>query len=450
MKYLALDVGSSYIKYTVLDIDNRRIGVIHRCCAPEPKIRSATRYEISPEDIWDLVERVIIQSVFQEDDLAGIVFSTQMHGFILADENKVPLTPYISWQDSRCLEMHEGVDWLSRLAGLGCAEEMEEAGVGLKPNISMCNLYTVMQENDFSGKQVHFCTLGSYLIWKLTGHNICHITNGAPTGLINIVNGDWNRRLIEKLGYENIVFPGVEKELRPCGICHIEGRAITVFPDLGDHQVCVLGSHVRQDDEINISIGTAGLLSIISKDYQWRSGEVRPYFDGMYLNTQRGLFGGRDLEVLVNFFGDVIRRVTGADDYQLDIWKAISRVAEKDDDGSSQLEIESNFYKNGSISKITNANFTFVDLMDAIYRKVASEYHTALMEIMPAGKRYRGIVFSGGAVRKTHWLKKAIAEELGCQWREVQMEDEAIQGLFRVALVCSGACQTLDDTGEYI
>lgn len=451
MSYLALDIGSSFIKYTVFDMEGKRVGRRVKLSAPEPTEQNETRYEVSAEAIWGKVKDIVIEVAKDEPNLVGIVLCTQMHGFILADENKTAITPYISWQDNRCMEYDgDGNRWIDKLHQLNCAEKMKNAGVDLKPNLSICNLYALLQEKHWQQRKIHFCTLGSYLIWKMTGNNICHITNGAATGLLDIVNGCWNRNLIEMLEFSELKFPQLELGLETCGTYTVAGKKISVFPDLGDHQTSVLGSMARPNKDVNISIGTAGLVSVVTKEYLWMAGEVRPYFDGLYLNTQRGLFGGRDLEVLVNFLVETIEIITGTKPDVEKIWSSISTDIQYSYDFYKGLDIKTDFFENGMIAGISRSNFSFYNLLKSLYEKAASEYHDAINEILTDDHLIENIVFSGGAARKNQWLKNSIINKTKYSNREPYIEEEALLGLFRVALVCSGICGNLEDTMRYV
>lgn len=450
MKYLALDIGSSFIKYAILDMEYNCIRGKGKQPFPLSNVEKETRNEISAEILWRIVESRLENVLKQEGKLDGILLCTQMHGFVLTDEDGNAITPYVSWQDTRCTEYcdrEKGERWIEVLEQLGCGRLMENAGVGLKPNLSMCNLYVLMNETELPAKKICFCTLGSYLIMKLTGNNVCHITNGAPTGLVDIVDGMWNQPLIEQIGADRLSFPKLATSMEICGACRRYGGEILVYPDLGDHQACVLGSLIRPGRDVNISMGTAGLLSMVTDNYDWKAGEVRPFFEGMYLNTLRGLCGGRDLETLVKFFADTVKAVTGKADLNR-IWSVVSTpIAQPTDIGDCcQLDIQPGFHDGGSIKSITQSNFTFFNLLDAVYQRIALEYQEGLSKILTGGQQIEHIIYSGGAVRKNRRLMCCIADEVGCSWQEAPLEDEALLGLYRMALLISGRCESLEDT----
>ena len=445
MKYLALDIGSSFIKYALIDLDKKKIGEVGREPAPQPCIRTESRYEISSEAIWKIVEEIITKTVKHESDLRGIVFCTQMHGFLIANDRGEAITSFISWQDRRCTETDRGVSPIEELRQLGYQKDMQCAGVTIQPHISMCNLYALLQKRNFHNESIHFCTLGSWLIWRMTGNHICHITNGAPTGLVDIVEGRWNNKLIARLGFDHLHFPTLSNGLECCGTYQVLDREISIYPDFGDHQACVLGSAVHKDTDVNISIGTAGLLGIVTDNHQLLDGEVRPYFDGLYLHTKRGLFGGRDLTVLVDFLKDALEHITGTNGWDTRIWEVFCQDSVNDYSDAHLPRINARFYTNGEIANITSTNFRFLQLIESVYKEVASDYKNALLAIFPKEKKIDRVIFSGGAGRKNKWLKNCIAQEFGCAWEDSPVEDEAILGLFRLALVCSGFYDSTQD-----
>ncbi len=443
MGYFALDIGSSFIKYALLDIESGRIRAKGRAAIPSSASYRETRHEIRAETIWDAVERLADKMLQNEKGLEGILLSTQMQGVILLNRDSEAVTPYVSWQDNRCMEWHDGKTWLQEMEDMGCGKLMEHSGVRLRAGLGMCNLFVMLREMQGNAEGLHFSTLGSYIIRKMTGRHICHITNGAATGLVDIVKRQWNWPLIKKIGADGLCFPELALEMECCGYYEKDGQKIPVYPDMGDHQTCMLGSMVRPGQEVNINIGTAGLLGIVTKAYRQGKGEVRPYFENQYINTARGLCGGRDLECLAFFIKDSVEAVTGAKVQMKDIWDVMGRIPEAD--GDSSLEVVPEFHEGGRIAGITQSNFRLYSLLNAFYKQMARQYHSALMTVLPAESHVSRIVYSGGAAIRNPGLMACIAQEIGCGWQKAIMEDESLLGLLRMALLISGKCGTLEE-----
>jgi hypothetical protein len=115
----------------------------------------------------------------------------------------------------------------------------------IKPYMALCNLYAMLDQGYSIQPGTHFCTLGSYLIFRLTGNNVCHVTNAGPTGFANVRDVAWDRAVIERAGCGALTFPRITDRLESCG----RYRSLDIYPDLGDHQCSVLGigAHARTD-----------------------------------------------------------------------------------------------------------------------------------------------------------------------------------------------------------
>ena len=189
MVYIAIDIGSTYIKSSLLDPATGEISCRNRAAVSQ-KIsqENPLRFEVEMSGIMDSVMGILSGYTSTRSDIAGILFSTQQHGFIYSDP-AFPGDRYISWQDARCLEPidESGETVLSMLQKRISVEMMKPTGVYLKPALGACNLYALIRER--GGKVTpgaKLYTLGSYIIEKLTGSNVCHITNAAPVGLADI------------------------------------------------------------------------------------------------------------------------------------------------------------------------------------------------------------------------------------------------------------------------
>lgn len=403
--YLAIDVGSTYIKFAVLDI--HKIEII-KSSKIEPKriIKDNKRFfEYDVQDMFLNIKSYIDRALIHYK-IKGIIFSTQMHGFILEEKNFT--TPYISWQDERCLcDYQDNKSYLEHLKGIISKEDMANHGVYLKPDMALCNLYAFVKQNGCESLLGYtFFTLGSYLIYRLTGLNCTHITNAAPTGLANIVNNSWNYDLIHKCGFDGLTLPDIKSDISICGYY----KNIPVYPDIGDQQATILGSGTMPYYDLNVNIGTATQVSIITDRLEKPEiGEVRPYFDGLYLKTISGLTGGRALDVLVNFFKETIKLFTQTEIDDRVLWETIEKGIDIDPD----ISVDLGFYNSSPLSKgkfynITPYNLDPLNIMAAAYINMAENIGENI-NLLKNNKTKR-LVFSGGAAEKSERLINAICK----------------------------------------
>lgn len=456
MKYVAIDIGSSFIKAAVLDTDKFEIIGHNTVQMPQPFSSSGKCFEVDAELIFVAVKKILEGYVTKlGSDLSGILFSTQMHGFVLADQTGYPLTNYISWQDERCLEEMPagGKTYLQYLETIISREDMAATGVYLKAPLALCNLFTLLEQGFVPPAQARFCTLGSYIILRLTGSNVCHLTNAAPTGFADIVNGKWNEKLINTIGCEKLIFPELKNSLDICAYYRQQDLVIPVYPDIGDQQACVLGCMARPQQDVNINIGTAAQLAIIKREFGAEYGEVRPFFDDYYLHTISRMPGGRNLDVLIEFIQDIGEKIFNVVQEKNAIWDKI--ICRTDAAATQGLQVNTSFFKtmesdSGAITNINNTNLSLETLFSAAFADFAVTYDKYIDRFCSDRGTIERIVFSGGVACKNPVLMKVITEITGLKGILPPMADEVFVGLFRIALVCSKACANIAETYEVL
>lgn len=438
MNYVALDIGSSFIKAALLDtargkILNERI---------EPQLPAtgagAGRFEVDAEALYQTA-KALIDAYAREEQVAGVLLSTQMHGFILADAKGGPLTPYISWQDERCLMPMPGgkKTYLEHLKTVFSREDMKHASAYIKPYMALCNLYAMLDQGYSIQPGTHFCTLGSYLIFRLTGNNVCHVTNAGPTGFANVRDVAWDRAVIERAGCGALTFPRITDRLESCG----RYRSLDIYPDLGDHQCSVLGIGAHARTDLIVNIGTAGQIACISDEFMWGTHESRPFFDGQYLNTISQMPGGRNLDIVIGLFADAIARYGVEGVTSREVWTRLIESIDRIDTGG--LRVDTSFYQSadrpgGFIRGIRSANLTVECLVCACFQNIAEAYAEHAPRICPARGKLERIVFAGGLLGKTPLLRDMLSDRIGLPGVMSPGQSDAFRGLYRVAQVCSG------------
>src|SRR3989304_3227119 len=110
MKLLGLDVGSSSIKASVVDVNTGQS--VASAFYPENEIAIIAEKngwaEQEPGEWWDNIKRCLLDIKNQGVDLReieSIGISYQMHGLVCIDKNGKVLRPSIIWCDSRAVEI---------------------------------------------------------------------------------------------------------------------------------------------------------------------------------------------------------------------------------------------------------------------------------------------------------------------------------------------------------
>jgi sugar (pentulose or hexulose) kinase len=448
MSYLAIDIGSSFIKAAILEPVSWRIGQFQslatpaRCPHPNARV-----YEVSLDDIMGAVRTIIRSAVAANPDLRGLLLSTQTHGFVLANAGGEAVTPYISWQDTRCLNLMPGsaesaLEQVRQRAG---EDYRRVSGIFLKPGLALPNLFALRQsrpELSRVGGGLRFCTLGSYVISQLTGRHAGHLTNAAATGMVDLAQRDWNRSLIEAMGFGNLQFPELVDEFESCGVHEVEGHRLAVFPDIGDHHAALLGTLIEPERDVCCNIATAAQMTTIAHTMTEGLYEVRPFFDGDVLNTLTGLPGGRCLDVLVDWVRDVGEKIFNQGATRADVWLQLNQLDIATD--ARGLEVKTGFFEGtigvetGSIEHITATNLNTANIFAAAYENIGTTYGSLINRFASAGAMPERIVFCGGVARKNVRLRQAITSAMGLPGELAALPQEVFWGLFRLSLVIEG------------
>lgn len=411
--YIAIDAGSSFLKLGRLDVagGNVTVAASERHAVRRTAVGQSYKYEY---DIAGIVGQVrdYIDRAAAEGDVEGILITAQMHGYVLKDLRTGRLSDYVSWQDERCLVTHGDGSYLDGLRARIPADVIARSGMRLKCEMAVCNLYADACERklDLSDGGYEIFTLGSCITQQLCGRNITHITSAVPTGFYDLrAGGVPNRELLSMLGMSGLHLPEVTDEFSPCGVYHPAGggAAIPVYPDVGDQQVSILGGGL-DGGSLNINIGTATQMSSVST--AWEPGfydsiyELRPYFGGRYLRTVTKLPGGRSLQVIADFFADVLRTFGGSELSMPQIWDRVMELA-GDKDGT--LDVRTGFYRGllfneGAIKNICASNFSCRELASGAFADLARVFDGIIPVLDVSGSAGKIVICSkfGEVIRK--------------------------------------------------
>ncbi len=451
MYYIGIDIGSTYVKSVLIDMEAGKARQEQRFPAPAKReLKNRRCFEISAEELLAMVRTQAECFADLYEDIKGVILSTQMHGFVYCTEGREDR--YISWQDMRCLDRkNEQETYMDSLAADISRQDMENHGVYIKPSLGLCNLYTLLEEEDLP-RDGELFTLGSYIIAGLTGENRCHIMNAAPLGLADVKNCCWDKPLLERLGFHQIRLPKLaESDTEICGFWSYKGTEIPVYPDFGDQQCAILGSMTRQRDAV-INIATASQVSVTTKEFRPGPYEIRPYFGNQYINTISNMPSGRNLDVLIDFLGEFYQRLSGQKAEKTDLWKAALQGYDGQADG---LLADMSFYalpdkrQGGEIRGITNVNLNTEHLFAAAFENMADTYWEHIKKLAEEEEIQR-LVCAGGVSWKRPELLKKIGERSGKLCTLSAVPDEALNGLYRIALLCEGSCQTPEEHPELI
>lgn len=419
MNIIAIDCGASFIKAT--QFKGRQI--VNTMVKKTPVDSDNEKLEKSVKIIWEIIEKLS-----NDLDEVHIGFSNEMHGFVLADQQGVPVLPYISWQRE--------LGNLEECRNLFDRELIKATGMPLKLGLPSTNLYYLVKNGQIGlHEHLYFYTLGDYYIRVITRQQpYTHATNAAATGLYDIAEKKWITDLLKEIlgdnGLNSVTFPEIYQRQKE--ICIERNKQkIFFYPALGDQQAALLGAQLENEGEISLNFGTGAQISVLAKksDYSHEY-QIRPYFGDFFLKTIPHIPSGRALNVYFNFIKEVINDFFTIEDEVL--WEHINRQARENK--CENMRIDMSFFTNamtnhtaGCIENIKENNFNWGNLFDSLYIQMANNVEEVYKKL---GEPFvNRILISGGVLNKNDYLRDKVLAKFSDVNSVYMAKNETAEGI---------------------
>lgn len=268
---LGIDVGTTALKTIIVNELGEVIAealVEYPLSVPHPKWA-----EQDPELWWDAAKLTITKVLTQVSDksaIVGIGLSGQMHGMVAIGDNGRVLRPCITWADQRnsvqCQEIHDlcgGVSGLIQMTN----NRMLAGYTGGK-----IRWFQQEEPNLFENTKIILLPK-DYIRYKLTNEFATEVSDASGTGLFDVKNRRWSKKLLSVLdipieimpnSFESIEISGVtgkwvEEEFGlPQGIPVVGGGA--------DAVIAMTGLGVINEGDFGSSLGTGGVIATALDD----------------------------------------------------------------------------------------------------------------------------------------------------------------------------------------
>ncbi len=432
MPIITIDCGASFIKAA-------RISEVNGDIEKVEIVKTPTNTGLGQFRIVKTVEivRSLIHILGEDYDELKIGFSTEMHGFLIADKEGKPITDYISWQDECGNERFGECTYIEAVRRKLNDNEINRTGMPIKAGLPNVNLFYQLnnQLRNIPKDNMFFYTLGDYFIRILSGKEpYIHTTNAAATGIYDLINKDWNYSIINKLGMGGIHFPRITDEPQLVS-GKIYNKTVYYYPAIGDQQAALLGSGLKDMHTVSLNFGTGAQVSALCKDIDFSyKYQTRPFFNGVFIRTIPHIPSGRALNVYFNFIKNSICAFSEVNDD--DIWNYILKEVKKEQSGN--IEIDMSFFTNaitnnvtGSISNIKEKDFTVGNLFLSVFKRI-TENARNMYDCLKT-EQVDTIIFSGGVVRKNELLRTMMMKKFEISNAEVA-ENETLKGVYMYIL----------------
>jgi hypothetical protein len=378
MNFKIFDIGGSFTK--IYDSSTKNI----------------TKLTAFEEPIINLnkLKNLIIDNININTDY--IAFSSQMHGFVLFDDENNNISDFITWRNSS----------IDNILHNSVFDDFYITGLKKRNDLPINNLAEYIQKNNIKNKKLYFKNITEAILDHST--NQTHITMACGSGFLNIVDNKYINNYIKyfkDIYNVDILFDEVICEKKIIGYINKFDKKIPVYCGLGDFQASVYASPFTTNTLfINMATGSqvALLHDTITTDELFINKNIfsyRPYFNNSYIKCITHIPSGRFLNIFNKFFSEL----------NFNIWEYFNTIT-LEDYNNSNIIINTDIFSNQGISilNIFENNFNIKNLIISILRNFLLQY----INIINNNKlNFDNIFISGGIAKKIIIIKKIFETE---------------------------------------
>lgn len=267
--FVGIDIGTSSLKLMVI---NKEGHIIYTDKKAYPLFVYELNSEQNPID-W---KKAVLESLSAipdtiKEQIVSIGLSGQMHGMVLLDQKHDVIRPAILWNDQRTFKE---VEYLNDIIG-------KERLIEYTSNFALTG-YTApkvlwMYKNEKSNFDKIYKILlpKDYIAFVLTNQFVTDYSDASGTLYFDVRHKVWSDEMLEILHLRKDQLPNLHESMDVIGTITEEISRITGFPkDVkvsiggGDQAVGALGSFVMKEGEVNIALGTSGVVYYQLNDYR--------------------------------------------------------------------------------------------------------------------------------------------------------------------------------------
>lgn len=420
MLVLLTDFGASRTKAAIGDTAAGKILASRDYPSGTPVFSQNRHCEVSLEEIRNTLKKILDD--FTDFAFNAVFISSEMHGFVVADKDGRPLTPYISWKDERCLTPYENSDYFSVLNEKTGDAFRTVSGMTARPCFPFYNAFAFLRETPLN-EPVRILTLAD---WLAACFDQCfdktHITMAAGLGFFNVRKKEYEQIFVDTCG-KNISFNAVSETVVPAAVYRKNGCDIPVYTGVGDHQCAVFGAD-NDETTVSFNLGTGSQISVVSEQTRTQT-DLRPFFAEKYLHTITHIPSGRALAVYAGFLGKQ------AFD-EIDCLSARELEESSLDFDLAVFESAANFKGYQGIGNIREKNLTRRNWLASLIRSYADQY-ISLLKRFEIGPQVKTVVLSGGISRRIPALREYFEQHLPYKVVVADLAEETFFGLLKLA-----------------
>ncbi|MGC4793329.1 gluconokinase [Micromonospora saelicesensis] len=262
---IGVDIGTTSTKAVAYDTDGRQLGshlVGYPLNNPQPGYA-----EQDPQLILEAVLKsisIVVAELVQP--VAGLSFSSAMHSLIGLDPDGNPLTPSVTWADSRSTRQAERL----RAVPSGLALH-RRTGTPMHPMSPLPKLlWFAEQEPKLFERVAHWVGIKDWVLLRLCGALVTDHSIASATGLLDIHKLEWDPEALTIAGITPEQLPQLVATTAVLPNLTPQAAAQTGLPErtpvvvgAGDGPLANLGLGAVHPGMVACSIGTSGAMRVM-------------------------------------------------------------------------------------------------------------------------------------------------------------------------------------------
>ncbi|GAQ64239.1 gluconokinase [Streptomyces scabiei] len=263
---LGVDLGTTATKVVAVDAAYRPVSTVER---PAP-LRTGRAGEAVHDPagvlagVADAVRESAELCVRRGLTVQGLSFSAALHTLLALDSSGQPLTPALSWADTRAAD-------IARQLRAERGEPLHRAtGTPVHPMAPVAKLaWFAAHEPELFRRADAWCGMKDYVLSRFTGRLVTDLSCASATGLLDIVTTDWHGPALEIAGVPGerlpeLVPPTAAFPLLPGPAAALGLPAgLPVVAGAGDGPLANLAVGATAPATAALSLGTSGALRVV-------------------------------------------------------------------------------------------------------------------------------------------------------------------------------------------
>jgi gluconokinase len=261
---IGIDIGTTSAKAGAFDADGDE-AARHEIAYPllEPEHGHAVQ---DPDVVLDAVAQVTRGAIAGARDagleVAGLSFSTAMHSVLALDADDRPLTPLVTWADTRSAEQALRLQRERRDLHL-------RTGTPLHPMAVLPKLVWFREHDpELFARARRWCGIKELALLRLCGACLSDHSVASGTGLLNLERLDWDDEALEVAGVTREQLPELVEtkhvlSLTDAAARRLGAEGVPVVAGAGDGPLANLGVGAVRPGVAACSIGTSGALRLM-------------------------------------------------------------------------------------------------------------------------------------------------------------------------------------------